>query len=100
MDIRWLLRDEKGFLDFVPILERFERDSLFQTDFMQALTQEYWMAYLKKIIPRALLPWVSYSVLSLIYFAHTLDQDFESAEQIEHIIWQGLGAIILILVSY
>ena len=58
------------------------------------------MAYLKIIIPRALVPWVAYSVLSLIYFAHTLDQDFETAEEAEHIVWQGLGVVILIIVLY
>ena len=29
IDIRWLLRDKKTFLDLVPILEQFRRDSLF-----------------------------------------------------------------------
>ena len=50
MDIRWLLHDRKSFLDFAPILEKYERDNLFQTKFMQALTNEYWMENMKKIL--------------------------------------------------
>ena len=84
----------------MPILQRFERDNLFQTDFMLSLANEYWMGYLKKIIVKALLPWVTYSVLSLVYFAHTLDQEFEKAEQEEIVKWKALGVSLLILVSY
>ena len=29
MDIRWLLQDKQGFLDFAPVLETYERDNLF-----------------------------------------------------------------------
>ena len=100
MDIRWLLQDKQGFLDFAPILETYERDNLFQTNFMHALTHEYWMMNLKKIISRAFIPWVTYSALSLIYFAHTLNQDFEQAERAEVMTWQGVGVSILILVTY
>ena len=100
MDIRWLLQDKKGFLDFAPILETYERDNLFQTKFMNALTHEYWMMNLKKIIRSAFIPWVTYSALSLIYFAHTLNQDFEQAERAEVMTWQGVGVSILILVTY
>ena len=100
MDIRWLLHDRMGFLDFAPIFETYERDNLFQTKFMQALTNEYWMENLKKIIKSAFIPWVIYSALSLMYFAHTLNQDFEQAERAEVMTWQGLGVLILILVAY
>ena len=67
---------------------------------MLSLVHEYWMGYLKKIITKALLPWITYSILSLVYFAHTLDRDFETAEREEIIVWTALGAFILILVSY
>ena len=80
MDIKWLIKGGKEFLDFLPILEKFERDNLFQTEFMKSLTHEYWMEYLKKIILRTFIPWVAYSVLSLVYFAQTLSDDFSSED--------------------
>ena len=58
------------------------------------------MMNLKKIIKSAFIPWVTYSALSLIYFAHTLNQDFEQAEKAEVMTWQGVGVSILILVTY
>ena len=67
---------------------------------MLSLANEYWMGYLKTIIKKALLPWIAYSVLSLVYFAHTLDQEFESAEQEEIILWKAVGVSLLTLVSY
>ena len=72
MDIRWILRDGLGFLDFVPILEDFERDNLFQSDFMLSLAHEYWMGYLRKILMRCFMPWCLYSIFSLMYFSHVL----------------------------
>ena len=50
------------------------------------------MVYLKKIILRTLIPWVFYSALSLIYFAHTLSEDFESADGAVLIKWHVIGA--------
>ena len=58
------------------------------------------MVYLKKIILRTLIPWVFYSALSLIYFAHTLSEDFKSADGAVLIKWHVIGSIILILVLY
>ena len=100
MDIRWILRDKKDFLSFVTILEKFERDNLFQTDFMKSLAHEYWMGYLKRIIGFTLIPWIAYSVVSLIYFAYTLDQSFESIDGADLIFWQVVALILLILVFY
>ena len=67
---------------------------------MKSLTNEYWMGYLKKIILRTLITWVFYSALSLVYFAHTLSEDFESADGVIMVKWHVIGAIILILVLY
>ena len=100
MDIRWIIEGGKDFLDFVPILEKFERDNLFQTEFMKSLTHEYWMGYLRKIVLRTFIPWVAYSALSLFYFAKTLDDDFETVDGGEKLFWQVIGVIILILTSY
>ena len=100
MDIRWLLHDKQSFVKFATFFEAFECDSLFQARFMQSLTHEYWMINLKKIIKSAFIPWVAYAVLSLIYFAHTLHEDFEQAGRAEVIAWQSVGVSILILVAY
>jgi len=50
MDIQWLLRGYLGFLDFAPILSCYRKENLFQTEFLRALTNEYWVYYQKKII--------------------------------------------------
>ena len=67
---------------------------------MKSLTNEYWMDYLKKIILRTLIPWIAYSVLSLVYFAGTLNEDFASVDGEELVFWQVVGVIILILICY
>ena len=101
LDIRWILRDGKGFLDFVPILEDFERDNLFQSDFMQALAHEYWMGYLKKILWRCFMPWCLYSIFSLMYFSQVLRQGYsEDADEGEKVKWYVIGTLIILQVVY
>ena len=87
MDIKWMIKGGQDFLDLVLILEKFERDNLFQTEFMKSLTHEYWMDCKKKIILRTLIPWVAYSALSLVYFAQTLSDDFASVDGGEKVFW-------------
>ena len=43
IEIQWLLRGFKNFLDFAPILQSYEKVNLFQTEFMRALANEYWV---------------------------------------------------------
>ena len=47
MNLRWLLNRNKNFMDFVPILNTYNRDNLYKTEFMKSLTDEFWMNYLK-----------------------------------------------------
>ena len=101
MDIRWMLRNGKGFLDFVPIIKEFERDNLFQSDFMLSLAHEYWVYYLKRILWKAFLPWVLYSVFSLMFFTHVLRQGYqEEAEKSEKVKWNIIGTWLMVQVVY
>ena len=68
LDIRWITRSGLGFLDFVTILANYKKDKLFTTDLLKSLTHEYWTIYQRKIILRILLPWMIYSMLSILYF--------------------------------
>ena len=97
MDIRWLLRGDLNFLDFVPILESYPLDKLFMTDFMRSLTHEYWTLYQKKIIKRTLLPWLAYSIMSVFYFAEVLDPDYMEYSRNQKIFWFFYGVVLLLL---
>jgi len=82
MSIKWLqLREDRqkgDFLSLARILTKFPKDSLYQTEFLNSLTNEYWMEFLKFIVWRALVPWILYSTQTLIYFAHTLEREEDS----------------------
>ena len=77
MNLRWLMNRRKGFMDFVPILNTYNKDNLYKTDFMKSLTSEFWMDYLKRIIYQTLIPWIFFTILSVIYFAHALNEEFK-----------------------
>lgn len=77
LDIRWLLRDGNTFLDFATIMDEFTYDSLYNTEFLRALTNEFWHIYKLPIVLRAFVPWILYSTLSMVYFAKVLNPSFD-----------------------
>ena len=65
---------------------------------MRSLTHEYWTFYQRRIIYRALIPWILYSILSLIYFAYVLSPSAESYKEFD--MWDILGLLIILLTLY
>ena len=100
MDIRWLMRGGTGFLDFVSVLRNYKRDKLYQTDLLSSLTHEYWVVYQRKIIWRTLLPWITFSCISTIYFVHVLDANFATAKGDELLTWRIVAGLLSALICY
>ena len=100
IDIGWLLKDDKDFLDLALILKKFEKDNLFRSKLVIALTHEYWTPNLKRIIRLLLVPWALDSLLSTIYFSIVLQDDFhENNDDIKNAL-HAIGAIVIILTTY
>ena len=100
IDVEWLFKEDKDFLDFALILKSFEKDNLFRTKFVRALTKEFWVPNLKEIIGRLLVPWVFNYLLSLFYFSIVLHVDFhENDVEIKYVL-RTVGAITIILSLY
>lgn len=100
IDIRWLLRSGKSFIDFAAIMENFTSDSLFTTEFLKALTNEFWTTLKAPILSRAFIPWVLYSALSLGYFAKVLDPNFSYSTEENPKTWKIYAGVVLLLTSY
>ena len=71
---------------------------LYQTDFMRSLTHEYWTFYQRKIIYRALIPWIIYSILGLIYFTEVLSANSGTHKEFDA--WDVLGILVILLTLY
>ena len=65
---------------------------------MRSLTHEYWTIYQRKIILWALIPWILYSILSLIYFAEALSPDSGSYNEFDS--WDVIGLLVILLTLY
>ena len=65
---------------------------------MRSLTHEYWTHYQRKIIYKALIPWIFYSILSLIYFAEVLSPNSGSYKEFDK--WDVLGLLVVLLTLY
>ena len=100
MDLGWLFRGKLEFLNLVEVIEAFERDSLFQTIFINSLTQENWNRYLKKIFMVTFLPWLSYTILSVIYFAYSLDDRNKYNDGGRSTEWIIVEYVIILQIAY
>ena len=65
---------------------------------MRSLTHEYWTFYQRKIIYRALIPWILYSILSLIYFTEVLNPNSRSYKEFD--LWDVIGLLTILLTLY
>ena len=100
LDIRWLLRDGNTFLDFATIMDEFTYDSLYNTEFLRALTNEFWHIYKLPIVLRAFVPWILYSTLSMVYFAKVLNPSFDYQTEKNANLWRVLAIIVILLTAY
>ena len=100
MDLSWLFRGKLEFLNLVKVIEAFERDSLFQTIFINSLTQENWIRYLMKIVLVTFLPWLSYTISSVIYFAYSLDDRNKYNDGGRSTVWIVVELVIIIQILY
>ena len=67
---------------------------------MSSLINEYWKSCQKKIILKSLAPWIAYSIVSIIYFAKSLEAGFESIEGNELNAWRACAGCVIILTIY
>ena len=100
LDIRWLRRGDKSFMDFAAIMDNFTLDSLFNTEFLRAITNEFWDIYKPPILYRAFIPWVLYSTLSMGYFAKVLYPGFDYNTEENAALWKFTAIIIILLTCY
>lgn len=94
ISLHWLLKHGKNFLDFAQILQEYDKNNLFRTDLVRAMTNEYWTYYLRKIIVRTFLPWVAFSLTSLAYFAVYLDSSMNDER-----LGKSILAVVVILLA-
>ena len=49
MNIRWLKREGKNFLDLIEIIKDTRNEALLQTSFVNSLFEKYWSVFQKRI---------------------------------------------------
>ena len=59
-----------GFADFVVILSNSPYETLYSTDFVQALVEHFWARYRRSLLRRCFVPFVIYFISTLIYISN------------------------------
>ena len=62
MPINWLIRNDKSFLDLVPIIDKAaeKNQALLETSFVSSLLDVFWDAYKNKIMWEQFIPFLLY----------------------------------------
>ena len=60
MDLRWMKRKDKCFLDLVQILDRISNKTILETSFMNSLVDAFWHSYSRQIMKKQFLPSLAY----------------------------------------
>lgn len=78
LPLGWLLSDHNTFVNFVGILGGASNNQIYDTELIGTLLGEFWNENYKKILYRALIPWVCYAISVLYYFSYALSPDNET----------------------
>ena len=60
MDLRWMNRKDKCFLDLVQILDSISNKTILETSFMNSLVDAFWRIYSRQIFNKSFLPSLAY----------------------------------------
>ena len=65
MDTRWIMNEDKSFLDLVQILNETDNNAILDTKPVDCLLSGYWDVYKKQIIRREFIPFCIYIALQV-----------------------------------
>ena len=74
LSLAWLFRGGTNFMGLVKILNDSDNHTIFATRFVDALLNQFWGKYQKKLIYRMLLPFLAYFLSSISFMAIVLDR--------------------------
>ena len=94
LDLSWMLRGKKDFVEFVKILGESGNEQIYTTELVNTLLDEFWMDNYYKILYRCMFPWMIYAVCALFFFASALKGEENNAGL------TVLGISTLILLTY
>ena len=72
LNLDWLLKDRKNFVNFVNILGSSSSDQIYTTELISTLLAEFWEENYRKILWKCLVPWMGYGICTLTFFATAL----------------------------
>ena len=64
IDIKWLMQSGGKFLDLPPILNETDNESIFQTEFVKKVLEEFWEDQYKKLLRWHFIPYTGCLLLT------------------------------------
>ena len=70
--IDWIFQSGRGFAGLVQTLAKAQSESVFSTELVITLTENFWSEYKSAIVKYCLFPFIVYFLSTMIYFSHYL----------------------------
>ena len=78
LQIKWLKRDDKDFLDLVAIINDVKNKNFFRTEFVSCLLNGYWSRYYERIFQSQFCSFMIYQVAMTNYLVLALRDDYQN----------------------
>lgn len=98
IDLGWLFKARNNFLQIAPFLGSLP-DSLYETEFIEKLFDEFWEGWQKTIVYWMLIPYALFLVVSILFMKLTLSPR-EEGEKTPATAILALGITNIILLCY
>lgn len=108
MNLKWMVSDNKNFLDFIKILKDTKNKAILQTAFVNSLFETFWSKYQARIFYTQMLPFIFYLISTIQFLVWNFtkgDKWFRGGdkEEIFYFVLFGFNAVLatnLILVEF
>ena len=99
MDIQWLRRQGRNFLNLVRVLTVYDakNQQLLQTKFVSSLLEAFWETYKQRILWEQFIPFCCYLFVIVNFMALTLHDGFEGTTTYYCVYFPLVGAIVVFI---
>ena len=102
INMAWFLNDghKYGFLNLCKVLDLADTQSIFVSDFVNYVLQEFWDQYYNKLFYQQFLPYLLCISVTIFYMGHVLSRVEIEGEESSNTLIKALGGFNLALLAY
>ena len=78
LNLSWLFKDQKNFIDFVRVVSNLKTDAIYSTELLHILLNAFWDENKQRISRICFFPYLGYFFSALLFMIMCMDPKFDS----------------------